>query len=111
MINVSINRHSTGRIVSFSMSGHAESGPYGYDIVCAGASAVSIGAVNAVQVLCQTELIVDMQDNGGYLSCTVPESLSQEQHRDVQLLLEGMVLSLKSIEEEYEAFISITDRR
>ena len=111
MIKVRINRLATGRIASFSMSGHAESGPYGHDLVCAGASAVSIGSVNAVQVLCQTELIVEMEDDGGYLSCTVPDSLTEAQHRDVQLLLEGMVLSLKSMEEEYEAFISITDRR
>ncbi|TSB46203.1 ribosomal-processing cysteine protease Prp [Alkalicoccobacillus porphyridii] len=111
MIEVRINRHPSGRIQSFSMSGHAESGPYGHDLVCAGASAVSIGAVNAAQVLCQAELLVETQQDGGYISCTVPEALSESQHRDVQLLLEGMVLSLKSIEEEYDAFISITDRR
>lgn len=41
MIKVSVVRNQQKQIVSFEMSGHADAGPHGQDIVCAGASAVS----------------------------------------------------------------------
>jgi len=51
MINITINRNETGLIQSFSMSGHALFANHGSDIVCAGASAVSYGDINAIQEL------------------------------------------------------------
>jgi len=50
MIQVMI--HQTGsRITGFEMSGHADFADHGQDLVCAGASAVSFGAVNAIMGL------------------------------------------------------------
>ena len=51
MINITINRNETGLIQSFTMSGHALFANHGSDIVCAGASAVSFGAINAIHEL------------------------------------------------------------
>ncbi|SDH95754.1 hypothetical protein SAMN05192534_11652 [Alteribacillus persepolensis] len=109
MIEVNVDRNRNGDIVAFSMSGHAEAGPYGYDIVCAGASAVSFGAVNAVSALCDVELDVDMQNDGGYLRCALNDAIQGRRREDVQLLLEGMVVSLESIAEEYGEHINILD--
>lgn len=74
MIHVTIYR-SNNQITAFGLTGHADSGPYGYDLVCAGVSAVSIGAVNAVMELCQTELEIEQGNDGGYLHVTLPASL------------------------------------
>ena len=38
-----------GNIVSIDVSGHANSGPYGNDLVCAAVSAVMVGAANALK--------------------------------------------------------------
>ena len=46
MIEVTLFENNKG-ITAFEISGHADSGPYGYDLVCAGVSAVSFGSVNA----------------------------------------------------------------
>lgn len=108
MITVTINRKDRF-IIAFEMSGHAESGPYGYDLVCAGASAVSFGAVNAVLELCQVELNIEQGSEGGYLYVAIPDSISQATHERVQLLFEGMLVSLKTIEREYGEFIQIKD--
>ena len=51
MIKVTINRTESGLIQSFTMSGHADFAEHGQDIVCAGVSAVSFGAVNAIMAL------------------------------------------------------------
>ncbi|OIJ10554.1 hypothetical protein BKP45_12490 [Anaerobacillus alkalidiazotrophicus] len=109
MITVTVVRHTDNNIVSFEMSGHADSGPYGQDIVCAGASAVSFGTVNAIDKLCDVQLEVEMDDDGGFLRCTVPKGLDVSTYEKVQLLLEAMVVSLTSISEQYGKHIKISE--
>ncbi|ARK31581.1 ribosomal-processing cysteine protease Prp [Halalkalibacter krulwichiae] len=109
MITVDITRNDDQKIVSFTMSGHAGSGPYGHDLVCAGASAVSFGSVNAIAALCGVELDIEMEDDGGFLRCYVPNDLDEVTFEKVQLLLEGMLVSLQSIAEEYSRNIQVND--
>ncbi|WP_018921606.1 ribosomal-processing cysteine protease Prp [Salsuginibacillus kocurii] len=111
MIHVNISRHKNGAIQAFSMTGHADAGPHGHDIVCAGASAVAFGAINSVYVLCGESLQLDMGEDGGYLHCVVPESNAAKKHEEVQLLVEGMIVSLQSIAESYNEFIEIHDQK
>ncbi|MGG1677568.1 ribosomal-processing cysteine protease Prp [Neobacillus sp. NRS-1170] len=107
MIRITINRTDAGTIHSFIMSGHANFAEHGEDIVCAGASAVSFGTVNAIEAL--TGVTADVkQGNGGFLECVYPENLSDETAEKVQLLLEAMVVSLQGIEKEYGKHIKIT---
>ncbi|GAE31158.1 ribosomal-processing cysteine protease Prp [Halalkalibacter hemicellulosilyticus] len=109
MIIVDVRRSHDLKIESFAMSGHAESGPYGQDLVCAGASAVSIGTLNAIAILCEVELDVESKEDGGFLRCCVPSDVDEATFEKIQLLLEGMLVSLQSIAEEYHAFIKIND--
>ncbi|MGY4689427.1 ribosomal-processing cysteine protease Prp [Salibacterium sp. K-3] len=109
MIEIKVDRDDRKNITAFSMSGHAGSGPYGYDLVCAGASAVSFGAVNAVDEVCGVDLDVELADEGGYLFCRIPGGLSEQAAREVQLLLEGMLVSLHTIAEQYSGHIHISD--
>ncbi|WP_442902234.1 ribosomal-processing cysteine protease Prp, partial [Faecalicoccus sp.] len=51
MIKVILTYHKD-QVSSIQITGHAQSGPYGQDIVCAGVSVASIGALNALDVLC-----------------------------------------------------------
>ncbi|GAB3050268.1 ribosomal-processing cysteine protease Prp [Virgibacillus ainsalahensis] len=106
MIHVTVYR-SNNQIKEFELSGHADSGPYGYDLVCAGVSAVSIGAVNAVMELCEAELEIEQGSAGGYLHVALPDSSDHEEMEKVQLLFEGMLISLKTMEVEYSQFIQI----
>ncbi|MFD2628676.1 ribosomal-processing cysteine protease Prp [Oceanobacillus kapialis] len=104
MIQATIYRNDN-RITAFKLSGHADSGPYGYDLVCAGVSAVSIGTVNAVFSLCNAELQIEQGEDGGYLYVQIPDTVNNMEQ--VQLLFEGMLVSLQSIENEYGEFITI----
>ena len=109
MIRVTVKRKDD-KIQSIELSGHAESGPYGYDLVCAGVSAVSIGTVNAVMELSEIDLKVEQGGKGGYLMIAFPELLRNKEMEKAQLLLEGMLVSLISIENEYGEFIRIKDK-
>lgn len=89
------------------MSGHADYARKGQDIVCAGASAVSFGSLNAVMEL--TGVKPDIrQSDGGFLECRFPDDLPADAAEKVQLLMEGMVVSLKTIERDYGTYIQIT---
>jgi uncharacterized protein YsxB (DUF464 family) len=110
MINITIYRNESGLIQSFSMSGHALFANHGQDIVCAGASAVSFGSINAVHEL--TGIIPHIeQGKDGFLSCTIPDNISEAIQEKIQLLLEGMVISLQTIEEQYGEHIKITFKK
>ncbi|GAA0601548.1 ribosomal-processing cysteine protease Prp [Virgibacillus siamensis] len=106
MINVTVFRKNN-QISGFELSGHADSGPYGYDLVCAGVSAVSFGAVNAVMEMTGVELVIDQGAEGGYLQVIIPATITTEQMGTVQLLFEGMIISLEAIVREYHQFIEI----
>ncbi|MEW9053324.1 MAG: ribosomal-processing cysteine protease Prp [Neobacillus sp.] len=109
MITITINRTESGSIHSFVISGHAFFADRGKDIVCAGASAVSVGAINAVHAL--TGVTPEIEQGDGFLRCVVPENLSVDINEKVQILLEGMIISLQTIEEEYGEHIKITFKK
>nr|WP_295971794.1 ribosomal-processing cysteine protease Prp [uncultured Bacillus sp.] len=110
MINITIYRKKTGSIQSFSMSGHALFAEKGQDIVCAGASAVSFGTINAIHELTGVTPKIE-QGKDGFLRCSIPESLPESIQEKIQILLEGMVISLESIEEQYGQYITITFKK
>lgn len=107
MIAIQFRREGSN-LMSVEMSGHAEAGPYGYDIVCAAVSALSIGTVNSLSEIAEIPIeVVSAEDSGGYLKFTIPTDISQKQMETGQILLESLLLSLKSIEEEYSEYVNI----
>lgn len=110
MIRVNIYRKPDGTITSFKMSGHANYADHGQDIVCAGASAVAFGTINAVIALTDVKLNIE-QGESGFLQCKVPQKVSQEAFDQVQLLLEGMVVSLQTIERDYRQHLKVTSNK
>ena len=109
MINITIYRTESGTIQSFEISGHAFFANRGQDIVCAGASAVSVGSINAVHAI--TGITPEIEQGDGFLRCVIPENLPEDINEKVQLLLEGMAVSLRTIEEEYGEHIKITFKK
>ncbi|MBW8350191.1 ribosomal-processing cysteine protease Prp [Bacillus sp. IITD106] len=107
MIFVNVEKTLDGRIRSFTMDGHANFADKGQDIVCAGASAVAFGAVNAIISLTGIEPEIE-QSESGFLKCTFPTESTGESFKQVQLLLEGMIVSLQTIEKDYKDYIKIT---
>jgi len=110
MIKITIYRKFNTKIYAFELSGHAESGPAGHDLVCAAVSAVSFGSVNAVIKLCEIEPIVDQGGEGGYLYVEIPEQLIEATRERAEWLLEGMFVSLETIERDYGQYISIDQK-
>ncbi len=108
MIKARFTRDASGNLVKFKLTGHADAGEYGQDIVCAAVSAVSIGAVNGIEALAGFTPNVDADEvNGGHLQLVVDQELTGEQMHITQILLENLELSMQSIAESYGDYVQI----
>lgn len=103
MIDVKVYISDEGLVTSFRMSGHADYGEYGKDLVCAGASAVVFGSVNAILNMAEAEPEIDMDEDDGLFNFTAASPDDDK----LQTILETMIISLKTIEEEYGEHIKI----
>lgn len=96
-------------IDGFILSGHAESGPLGHDLVCAASSALAIGTTNNLyRILSNTPIVNANETDGGYLELGLPVKLADEEKKQAQLLLESLYYSLLDIEEEHGEHITVS---
>jgi uncharacterized protein len=109
MIKVNIKRSKEGKVQAFTLSGHANFAERGQDIVCAGVSAVSFGAINSIMALTKVKPQIKQGGKGGYLRCELPDIEDAITEEKVQLLLEAMIVSLQTIERDYGKYIQITE--
>ena len=112
MIKAIFHRDEHGDIVSFELTGHADAGKTGQDIVCAAVSAVSIGAVNGVEALAgfKPDVIAD-EVHGGHLQMKLKSVITGEQLHISQILLENLLLELQSIQDQYPDRLMITTKQ
>lgn len=96
-------------IVAIELSGHADSGEYGQDIVCSAVSALVIATLNSIETLLEVDPIIEKasEEEGGYLYATFKQSDSSDEK--VQLLLNHLKLGLESIAENYQAYIEVKE--
>ncbi|AYW51151.1 ribosomal-processing cysteine protease Prp [Tetragenococcus halophilus] len=108
MIKGTFKRDDSGRINSYKITGHADTGEYGYDIVCAAVSVLAINAVNGIDSLAGVQPMVNSdEENGGYLYVEVPSANTQEQSNIIQILLENLLLGMQSIQEQYSDYVQL----
>ncbi|HPJ00823.1 MAG TPA: ribosomal-processing cysteine protease Prp [Enterococcus sp.] len=108
MIKGTFKRNDSGRIVSYEITGHANAGEYGNDIVCAAVSALAISTVNGIEALAGIQPILEVNhEEGGYLYVEVPTGMTQEQMNIVQILIENLLLGLQAVQEENSEYIQI----
>ncbi|WP_251520116.1 MULTISPECIES: ribosomal-processing cysteine protease Prp [Staphylococcus] len=103
MIKVDVTLNDDGQVTDVIMDGHAEAGDYGHDLVCAGASAVLFGSVNAIMGLTTEKPDIDYADDGGYFHIRSVDTNNEQ----AQLILQAMLVSLQTIEEDYKENIRL----
>ncbi|MGG4451145.1 ribosomal-processing cysteine protease Prp [Brevibacillus porteri] len=109
MIEVIVRRGSHG-IHEISISGHANAGAYGADIVCSAVSGISFGILNAIQPLTGITPAVDVaQEGGGFLKWSLSSPEDEATHEKQQLLAESMIISLLTVEANYGKYVKVSD--
>lgn len=104
MIRATFTVNENAHYVAFHMEGHADFDVHGKDIVCAGASAIAYGIFNSIFALTNTKPEVEIKDG-------LMDVQNIAETNDVQLLMKSLEVSLKTVEEEYSEYISISKRR
>ena len=105
MVKVEFVR-SSGKLVSFKMKGHAmpREAQNEVDLVCAAISAISQTTVIGIEEVLKIKVKYDIED--GFLNLNL-ETLALEDIERCQVLLETMILGLKSIEITYGDYIKV----
>ena len=85
--------------VSLTVSGHAESGEYGKDLVCASVSSIMFGFMNALDVLDEDVEIKQLTNKISIINHSSSEM--------IQDYFELVMMQLKTIEESYRDFIKV----
>ena len=101
MINITIKYKSTGEFDSLVSQGHADSAPYGQDLVCAAVSGVLLGGINALK---GKNYSLKNNDKKGILELRNIGNISE---RD-SIVIDTMVLQLQAIERDNPKFIKIS---
>lgn len=95
-------------IKEFTLTGHADSGPYGSDIVCSAVSAVAIGTVNNLTRIADLDPLIDSDNqNGGFLKVTLSHEDLLKNELITQTLLKNLKLTLLDIEQNYPKFVEV----
>ena len=95
------------RISGFSVSGHSGYAEAGSDIVCAAISAV-VGMVEAtINDVCGAKAKVRVKDEDARITLTLPASCEEEE--TIQNVLDGMMLYLINLRDEYSDYIEVLE--
>ena len=105
MVKVQLTRNEQNDIVAYRVEGHANSGAYGKDIVCASISVLAQTMILGIDRILEKE--PDWSMDHGSLICRVPDQISHDQRQQINTLLETMLLGLENIRTQYPESICI----
>ena len=88
--------------VSFECKGHAGYMNKGRDIVCSAISMLTINTANSIMTLTDTKITVDEKD--GFISWRFEDVPG----REATLLMDSLLIGLRSVEEEYKRFLTLS---
>ncbi|GEK34387.1 ribosomal-processing cysteine protease Prp [Kurthia sibirica] len=108
MITIEIHSNDARESYGFEISGHAYSGEHGHDLVCAGASAIAFGAVNAIGEVAKIIPGIEQGEEGGFLSVIIdPTDVSSDQNVKLQIILRTMTTQFYTMVASYGDFIEL----
>ena len=97
MTHITIYRNQKNVFTGFCCEGHAGYANAGDDIVCAGISTLVINTINSIEVLTDTEILADAEQESGTIHVNFPSGCDKQ----AKLLIDAMILGLQGIQKNY----------
>lgn len=108
MIQITIT--CTGDFIrKIEVHGHAGYAVEGQDIYCAGVSAITQTALLGLIQHLDNEPVYKIEK--GFLTCSLPEKLTENEMSSAQIILSTMEAGLMSLQDAYPAYIKVNTRR
>ena len=98
MITVTVTREN-GDPVGFKVSGHANMGEYGEDLVCAAVSAIVQTAILGITEVCHISAGVSIEE--GETVCILSKDASADAIQRASIVMKTMIAGLRSIQQSY----------
>ena len=98
MIRFTFYKNKNDALIGFNCTSH------GRDIVCAAVSALTMNAVNSIEMFSDAEFSVDFNEDGGFMEFILSD---KEIEPAAALLLDSLDLGICSIAAEYEDEIEV----
>ena len=106
MIQAVFERAEDGELRSAEITGHAGSGEYGFDVVCASVSTLAINFVNSVGEVCRLRTGSRIKRRRRWLpSGHNPDRYSTTSKRNDQLFFESFFLGMANLSENSSEFV------
>ena len=101
MILVKVQKQKT-EITEITIKGHADSAPYGQDLVCAAVSAIVIGTLNAIEEMAEGSCEIEQNEARTVIAV-------KEINPTLSIILEVMLYQMRSIAESYRQYLDIEE--
>lgn len=98
MITVTVTREN-GNPVGFHVSGHANMGEYGEDLVCAAVSAIVQTAILGITEVCHIPAGVSIEE--GETTCILSKDATEDAIQRAGIVMDTMIAGLGSIQASY----------
>ena len=106
MIHAVFGRAEDGELRCAEITGHAGSGEYGFDVVCASVSTLAINFVNSIEKFAGYEPTLELnEDQGGFLRVEIPKDIAPNQREMTQLFFESFFLGMANLSENSSEFV------
>ncbi|HHX70038.1 MAG: ribosomal-processing cysteine protease Prp [Miniphocaeibacter sp.] len=108
MINIKMTIDSNNRIKKVESRGHGEYDDSGKDIVCSAVSVYLINTINTLTEILKISDNIEYSVDYGFYNLTINyNTMAEENIRQTVLIMDSLKLALKSIEENYNEYISV----
>ena len=107
MVHVTVIRER-GTPVGFELTGHADQGAYGEDIVCAGISAITETALLGITDVLKLDAAAAAED--GHVRCELSREAAPEDMEKAAIVFNTMIAGLASIKEAYPKSLKLSYR-
>lgn len=103
MIKAKFLTLSSGEIIGFKISGHANYSSYGKDIICSAVSSAAYMATNIIIELLKIKAKVNIDEKFGFMYILVPD----DEFNRCKLIFEGLKMHLILLEKAYPKYIKV----
>ena len=107
MTEIKIFRDSLGHIVKGELSGHTMCAESGSDIVCASVSSVLYMTLSGIENVVGEKFGYETGD--GYAFFVLSDVIDDDKRKDIDILLESMVLFFKDLSDQYPQNVNLTE--
>ena len=107
MITVTVTREN-GNPVGFRVSGHANMGEYGEDLVCAAVSAIVQTAILGITEVCHISAGVSIEE--GETVCILSKDANADAIQRAGIVMNTMIAGLRSIQQSYPGTLKFRNK-